>query len=95
MMNKHIFTTAVITLVCVLVLAGVALAQSGSQPSPSWYAVEQGGASGGRYHLTSVPWQVSGAASGGGYRLLSASSPVLQGSGCCCTYLPCVLRNRQ
>jgi hypothetical protein len=95
MTEKHIFPTTAMALVCVLVLAGVALAQSGGQPSPSWYAVEQGGASGGRYHLISVSWQVSGAASGGGYRLLSASSPTLRGSGCCCTYIPCVLRNRQ
>ena len=93
MMNKHLFTTAVMALVCVLVLAGVALAQSGNQPSPPWYAVEQGRASGGRYHLTSVSWYVSGTASSGSYRLLSPSSPTLRGSGCCCTYLPCVLRN--
>jgi len=57
--------------------------------------VEKGEASGGRYHLTSVSWYVSGTASGGGYRLLSPSSPTLRGNGCCCTYLPCVLRNRQ
>ena len=95
MMNKHIFATAVIALVCVLLLAGATSAQSGSQPSPSWYIVEKGRASGGRYHLASVSWHVSGAASGGGYRLLSPSSPTLRGSGCCCTYMPCVLRNRQ
>ena len=95
MMNKHIFATAVIALVCVLLLAGAALAQSGSQPSPSSYVVEKGRASGGRYHLTSVSWYVSGTASGGGYRLLSPSSPTLRGNGCCCTYLPCVLRNHQ
>jgi len=93
MMSKHMFATAVMALVCVLLLAGAALAQSGSQPSPPWYAVEQGRASGGRYHLTSVSWHVSGAASGGGYRLLSPSSPTLRGNGCCCTYMPCVLRN--
>lgn len=95
MMNKHIFTTAAIALVCVLLLAGATSAQSGSQPPPPWYAVEQGRASGGHYHLTSVSWRVGGAASGGAYRLLSPSSPTLRGSGCCCTYMPCVLRNRQ
>jgi hypothetical protein len=93
-MNKHIFATAVIALACVLVLAGAALAKSGSRPSPPWYAVERGRVSGGRYHLTSVSWQVGGAATGGAYRLLSLSSPTLRGSGCCCTYMPCVLRNR-
>jgi len=98
MMSKHMFATAVIALVCVLLLAGATSAQSGSQPSPSRYVavadrVEKGEASGGRYHLTSVSWHVSGAASGGDYRLLSPSSPTLRGNGCCCTYLPCVLRN--
>ena len=95
MMNKHIFATAVIALVCVLLVAGATSAQSSGQPSPPWYTVEQDRASGGRYHLTSLSWHVSGATSGGGYRLLSPSSPTLRGNGCCCTYLPCVLRNRQ
>jgi hypothetical protein len=36
-----------------------------------------------------------GSASGGGYRLLGPASPTLRGNGCCCTYLPCVLRNLQ
>lgn len=94
MMKKYIFTAAVVAMVCALLLAGAALAQSGGQHSPLWYVVEEGRASGGRYHLTSASWYVSGTASGGGYRLLSPSRPTLRGNGCCCTYLPCVLRNR-
>ena len=39
--------------------------------------------------------QVEGSTSGGGYRLLGPASPTLRGNGCCCTYLPCVLRNLQ
>jgi hypothetical protein len=101
MMRRYTFSIAVVALACVL-LAGVVLAQSGggSDP-PTWYTVEQGPAlsvvegtaSGGGYYLTSLAWRASGTASGGGYRLLGPASPTLTGNGCCCTYLPCVVRN--
>jgi hypothetical protein len=68
-----------------------ALAQSGGTP-PAQYVVARGMASGGGYRLTGLSWQVHGASSGGGYRLLSPVSPS-GGNQCCCTYLPCVLRN--
>jgi len=100
MMRKHAFSIsiAVTALVCVLLLASVMLAQANGRPDPlTWYTVEQGVASGGGYHLTSLAWQVSGTASGAGYRLLGPASPTLRGpwGGCCCTWLPCVVRNRQ
>ena len=76
-----------------LLLATVALAQSGGHNPPTWYTVEQGAASGGRYYLTSLAWRASGTAGGGGYRLLGPASPTLTGNGCCCTYLPCMLKN--
>jgi len=79
--------------VALLLLATVALAQSGGHNPPTWYTVEQGAASGGRYYLTSLAWRASGIASGAGYRLLGPTSPTLTGNGCCCTYLPCTLRN--
>lgn len=56
------------------------------------YAVKPGMVSGGDYRLTSQTWQLSGVASGGGYRLLGPASPS-RGNQCCCTHLPCVLRN--
>jgi len=94
MMRTHTFSIAVAALVCVLLLAGVVLAQSGGGSEPSApYTVERGMASGGGYRLTSVAWQFSGAASGGGYRLLGPASPTLRGNGCCCVRLPGVLRN--
>jgi hypothetical protein len=66
------------------------------------YTAEQEVASGGSYHLTSLApssvadltWQVSGTASGGNYRLSALPALALTGSGCCCTYLPCILRNQ-
>ena len=93
MMRKHTFSIAIAALVCALLLAGVVLAQSGGPGPPTWYTVEQGAASGGGYYLTSLAWQVNGAANGAGYRLLGPASPTLRGNGCCCTYLPCALRN--
>lgn len=49
-------------------------------------------AAGATYQLRSLTWQVDGAAVGGAYRLTSAPGSVSAGSGCCCTYLPCVIR---
>ncbi|MFQ6101351.1 MAG: hypothetical protein ACE5OS_08975 [Anaerolineae bacterium] len=92
-MRKHALSVAIAALVCVLLLAAVALAQPGGPDPAPWYVVEKGAASGGHYHLTSLAWQVEGAAGGEGYRLLSPASPTLRGNGCCCTYLPCLLRN--
>jgi hypothetical protein len=85
-----------VVVVSLLFLGTGALAQPGGP-----YAVEQGMASGGGYHLTSlvlpsVPgpnWQVSGAASGGNYRLSAPRALASTGSGCCCTYLPCAMRS--
>jgi hypothetical protein len=86
--------TAILTAIAALLLLGtVALAQSGGHDPPTWYSVEQGVASGGGYRLTSLNWQASGTVSGAGYRLLGPTSPTLRGNGCCCTWLPCALRN--
>jgi hypothetical protein len=81
-----------IAIVALLLLGTVALAQSGGPNPPTLYTVEQGAASGGGYHLTSLAWQVSGEISGENYRLLGPAVPTLRGNGCCCTYLPCILR---
>jgi hypothetical protein len=56
--------------------------------------------SGGHYQLTSVTLrdiqdsasQESAVASGGGYHLQVLEHPRLTGNGCCCVYLPCILR---
>ena len=84
-----------VAIVALLLLGTVALAQSGGPAPSTWYTVEQGAASGGGYRLTVLAWQVEGSASGGGYRLLGPASPTLRGNGCCCAYLPCVVRNLQ
>jgi len=82
----------VVVMAALLLLGGVVLAQSnGPVSSPQVVAVE-GRALGGDYQLTSLTWQVSGTASGGRYQLLCPAATTLRGSGCCCTYLPGILR---
>jgi hypothetical protein len=91
MTDRNIWRVMGLVVGCVLLavlLAGGAQAQSTGQ-----YQVAGGLSSGGGYHLTTVEWQVSGSASGGGYALAAPIQPELRGSGCCCTYLPCVLRS--
>ena len=80
------------TVAALLLLSAVTLAQSGGRFPSAPYMVERGTASGGLYRLTGLAWQVEGAADGGGYRL-SPATPTLRGNGCCCTWIPCVLRN--
>lgn len=98
-MKRIINLLVVVTL---LLLIGVVLhqvqnsvvAQPGAINPPSLRTVEQGVLSGGSYRLTSLTWHVSGTTSGMSYRLQGPAAPSLRGSGCCCTYLPCALRNR-
>jgi hypothetical protein len=96
-------TAIPIAAVAFLLLGGVALhiqgatpavAQTGGPGPAPWYAVGQGTVSGGSYSLTSPSWRVSGTAGGGAYRLTSPDQPSLRGNGCCCTFLPLVLRNK-
>jgi len=75
---------------CLLLL--VLLASGVLAQSIGPYKVEGGIISGEGYRLTTANWQVSGTDSGEGYRLLGPAAPELRGSGCCCAYLPCVLR---
>ena len=81
-----------LTIIALLLGGSVAMAQSSGQDPPVLYAVRQGVIAGEGYHLTSLTWQVSGAASGTGYHLANPSSPAGTGTPCCCTFLPCVLR---
>lgn len=72
---------------------GSALAQSSGPPTLAGYTIRHSVTTGGRYHLTSAIWQVDGASSGGNYHLTALLGPTGTGTPCCCTYLPCVLRN--
>jgi len=75
-------------LVFLLVSTAILVGASGGSAT-SLYIVEPGAATGGGYQLTGLVWQFRGTASNGHYRLVE---PAGSSSGCCCTYLPCVLR---
>lgn len=72
--------------------AAVATSTHAADPGPATAAI----LSGGSYRLTTITEQAPLVAQGEGYALLApAPSPGtadLQGSGCCCFYLPCVRR---
>jgi hypothetical protein len=82
----------ILAAIVALFLLGTAVVWAEGTGPTAAYAVEPGIASGGRYQLASLalPGTV---ATGGGYRLLGPATPVISGSGCCCTYLPCIVRN--
>ena len=82
-----------LTILALLLVGSVAMAQSSGQDPPVLYTVRQGVIAGEGYHLTSLTWQVSGTANGAGYHLANPSSPTGTGTPCCCTYLPCVRRS--
>ena len=84
---------AIVVVVTVLLLGTAVVAQTGGPGPPAWYTVEQGTASGGGYRLTNLAWPVCGTASGGGYRLGGPIAPASSESGCCCVYLPVVLKS--
>jgi hypothetical protein len=78
----------------VVLLSVVLLSTGAGALSASHYQVEAGTVSGGTYQLTSAGPQTDNVSAGGAYRLLGLAAPTQRGSGCCCTYLPCILRNR-
>jgi hypothetical protein len=92
-MGKHVLRIALVALLCLL-LGTTALARP-AEPAPSSdYFVAPGALSGPGYGLVGGTWQASGSASGPGFRLDPAGGRILQGAGCCCLYLPCVLRDQ-
>jgi hypothetical protein len=78
----------------IILLALVLLSTSAGALSAPRYQVETGTISGGSYQLTSAGPQTGNVSAGGAYRLLGPPVPAQQNSGCCCTYLPCIQRNR-
>ena len=75
-------------------IALLLLSMGASALSYSDYQVAGGIISGGSYQLASFGGQAGSTAAGGAYRLQGPSVSTLGGSGCCCTYLPCILRNK-
>lgn len=73
----------ILSIIAMLLLLGIAASAALGAP-----AVSQ--ASSG-YHLTSRTWQAEGRSTGSGYQLQVEAAPSA-GSGCCCLYLPCLMR---
>ena len=82
-----------ISLFLILVAFALFSTGAGARSGPS-YQVETGTVAGGEYRLVSFRPRVDSVSAGGAYRLLGPSAPELGGSGCCCTYLPCILLNK-
>jgi hypothetical protein len=91
-MRRMAILLVALLLAAVTLQAAVPLMAQTRRPGPAPYAVEAGTVAGGGYQLGSLAWPITGAASGGSYRLALANEPLLRGSGCCCVYLPCILR---
>lgn len=97
--SRRALTTVLAVAALVLLVLGTAAPVQAVRPASSGSAT----LSGGHYVLTGLEpgalqdstWQVSGAARGGSYRLLSTSPSAASGSGCCCTFVPCLLRGSQ
>ena len=77
-----------VAIVCLLLVSTIAHARPGGG-----CVIEGVVAAGGEYRLAALAWQVTGTAGGGEYRLLGVEAPAMRGSGCCCSYLPVILRN--
>ena len=87
-------TRILIALVLLACLAGsiVVGAQSGPATASLTYRVQSVAAWGGGYALQGVAWQAAGASSGGGYALQPLAAALHSGLGCCCLYLPILLK---
>jgi uncharacterized membrane protein len=90
-MKRKLSFLLLLVLALALTLTPIALAQTraNSRADMTSPRLEPAGTSSGHYHLTSAAVQIS---SGGGYRLVGSVGPTLTGSGCCCTYLICVIK---
>ena len=89
MKKRSVFVSVIQILLLLGMVVGVMAAERGPGAQ---VAVRPGTAVGGRYQLAGLSWQANSTTSGGDYRLTGVFAPSLTGSGCCCTYLPCVLR---
>jgi hypothetical protein len=89
MMKRIAFLMVVIAF---LVLVSGAVAQTEDSEILPHGQVAQGTISGGEYRLSRSVWQVGESVRGGAYQLTTQSTQSLQSGGCCCTYMPCVIK---
>ena len=97
----------ILNLALLLLLSGMLMAQAGGpSPMPNRVSANSGQAEGGNYRLSVSPglaeggnyrlngsaWPTGSLSSGENYQLLVPRATSLTGSGCCCMYLPCVMK---
>jgi hypothetical protein len=63
-----------------------------SSAEVAWVLSGSAASNDGVFQISTLTWKVEGVSLGGEYRLENLSTPLLTGSGCCCTYLPCIIR---
>lgn len=90
--RRRIVLLAAVAALLLLSTADPVSRTASAQPGGG-YAVRGGILAGGGYRLTCLRLPAADTMSGDGYHLLSLARPEGSGSGCCCTYLPCILRN--
>jgi len=84
-MSKYRPIVLIVALAALLLVAGLAAAQSLPDKQP---------AAAGTYQLGGAGWTVQGGADGGDYRLTVGGGVHGTGNPCCCSFLPCVFNKR-
>jgi hypothetical protein len=92
-LKRTCYAIGVVLLALILLTSSQAMAQRKEPAQPAWSVASNRTLTGGSYSLENLSWKVSGRLSGEGFRLESPEDPDLTGSGCCCTYLPCVFNS--
>lgn len=83
-----------ITLLLLLIALLLSSTGAGAQPAPPRYRLEAGTLAGGYDPLARVGVQAEAVSAGGAYRLVARPATGVQSNGgCCCVWVPCVLRN--
>jgi hypothetical protein len=88
MKARMVLVILLFAIVALLLVGRFVLAEQGGQ-----YVLEAGRGLSSSVQPATLGLQVRGEASGGAYSLSSVALPEMTGSGCCCTYLPAMLRN--
>ena len=80
-------------IILLLLLTALLLLSTGAVTgsAPPRYRIETGALLAGNVRLTAVGAQAGAASAGGAYRLVTSTVSGSAASGCCCTWLPCVL----
>lgn len=91
-MKPRIVITFTIVVILLMASWALALGRTSQNGTSTSYTVDIGSVTGTGYQLNNLTWQISGVISGKGYFISDPSASAWTESGCCCTYMPCVIR---